>query len=98
MNSAGRTVADDKKKKQTNKKTTKTNKQTNKNRARHCCFGQRGLDERCPEKYTAIAFFLLPESKGTLEDCKARIRARGRLHDQIVDQHTWSALARPLQG
>ena len=53
-------------------------------------------DERCPEKYKGIALFLFLKPKRRLEDCKAWIKACARLHDQILDQHTWSALARPL--
>ena len=45
-----------------------------------------------------IAFFLFPKPKGRLEDCKAWIIACGQLHDQILDEHTWSALAKPLPG
>ena len=33
--------------------------------------------------------------KRWLGGCKAWIRACGRPHDQILDQHTWSAFARP---
>ena len=62
--------------------------------AHHCCFGQCCSDEQCPKKYKRIAFCLFPKPKQMLEDCKAWKRARGPPHDQILDQHTWSALAR----
>ena len=69
--------------------------QKTKQGAHHCCYGQCRSDEWYLEKYKRIAFFLFSKPKWRLKDCKAQIRACGQLHDQILDQHTWSALARP---
>ena len=68
------------------------NKQTR--GACHYCSDQCRSDERCPEKYKGIAFSLFPKPKQRMEDCKAWVRACGWPHDQIWDQHTWSALGR----
>ena len=45
-----------------------------------CCYGQCRSDERCPQKYKGIAFFLFPKPNRWVEDCKAWIRASGRPH------------------
>ena len=77
------------------KKQNKT-KQTKKERGARHCFGQCRLDERCPENSKGMTFFPFSNPKRRLEDCQGWMRACGRPHHQLLDQLTWSVLARPL--